>query len=333
MLRKIMLIVSLIALLVVPATALDGPNFKALIEREDVMAHIRALSVAIGARRMGSEGEEKAAAYIAAAFTDWGYEVETQEFETLVRVPDEEERQPATSRNVIATKPGINESVLVIGAHMDSSTAATGAGDNASGVAAMLAAAKVLSGMELNHTLIFIAFGAEEGGRPSGANVYVEGLSEEELGSITAMINLDSVGIGTVLNVYAGAIVEEIEDQDEPKLEGGPTWVRDLALELAEEMELPFSTTPDETWGGYTGAWSDHYAFVKAGIPIVYFEAWLWEGAENPWWGQETEEGDVMHSEGDIYENVIPDKVEMSAELLAATAYEIATGAFTPPEA
>jgi hypothetical protein len=40
-----------------------------------------------------------------------------------------------------------------------------------------------------------------------------------------------------------------------------------------------------------------------------------------------------MHSEGDIYENVIPDKVEMSAELLAATIHEIATGAFTPPEA
>jgi hypothetical protein len=35
----------------------------------------------------------------------------------------------------------------------------------------------------------------------------------------------------------------------------------------------------------------------------------------------------VLHTPDDIYENVVPDKVEMAAELLAATTAAIATGA------
>jgi hypothetical protein len=61
-------------------------------------------------------------------------------------------------------------------------------------------------------------------------------------------------------------------------------------------------------------------------VPVAYFEAWQWVGAEDPWRGQETAEGDVMHSEGDVYAAVVPEKVEMTAEVVAATTYAIATG-------
>jgi acetylornithine deacetylase/succinyl-diaminopimelate desuccinylase-like protein len=318
--------------LLLPATAsvAQGPlDYSAEIEAETVMKHVRALSVAIGARPMGSEAEALAADYVAAALADWGYEVEVQTFETTP--PGAE--AVATSQNVIATLPG-DEQILVVGAHLDSVDAATGAGDNASGVAAMLAAAEALRDAELVHTVMFVAFGAEEGGDPSGAVFLVEQLGPE-LDNVIAMINIDSVGVGTTVNVYAGATITWPEDESEdaaPTIKGGPTWVRDLALDLAAEMNLELGTTPDDTWGGYTGDWSDHYAFVLEAVPVAYFEAWQWEDAEDPWWGQETAEGDVMHTEGDVYESVVPEKVEMTAEVLAAMTAAIASGEGIPAE-
>ncbi len=331
--RFVILAALLVLLLPAPAmtTAQGGlPDVAARIDADMVMTHVEALSVDIGARPMGSDEEAEAADYIAAAFADWGYEVEIQEFETVAPAEEEDaEGEAVTSRNVIATLPG-DEEMVVVGAHMDSVTDGTGAGDNASGVAAMLAAAEALADLDTLHTLVFIAFGAEEGGDPSGADVYVESLGDE-IGNVIAMLNLDSVGVGANLNVYAGAEITWPDDEDAaPEIVGGPTWVRDLALDLAAEMNLPLGTTPDETWGGFTGDWSDHYAFVLEGVPVAYFEAWLWEGGENPWWGQETEAGDVMHTPGDVYENVVPEKVEMAAEVVAAAAAAIATGLAGP---
>jgi len=182
----------------------------------------------------------------------------------------------------------------------------------------------------VQHTLVFIAFGAEEAGL-YGSYDYVDQLGDE-IDNVIAMINVDSVGEGTDLNVYAGAEITWGEDENAaPTIDGGPTWVRDAALSLAEQLGLPFHTSPEETWGGYTGDWSDHYAFVLAGVPIVYFEAWQWWGADDPWWGQETADGDVMHTPDDVYESVVPEKVEMASELIAATAYALATDAVTPP--
>ena len=324
-------VVLLVALLLPAAAAVaQGPiDVVATITEEDVMQHVRALSVAIGARPMGSEAEARAAEYIAAAFSDWGYAVDIQTFEIAAPGDEEASGEPMTSRNVIAVKPG-DEQMVVVGAHMDSVTAATGAGDNASGVAAMLAAAEVLQDVEAAHTLVFIAFGAEEGGEPTGASVYVDSLGED-IANVAAMINLDSVGVGTTLNVYAGAKITWPEAEDAaPDIEGGPVWVRDLALDLAAELDLPFGTTPDGTWGGFTGDWSDHYAFVVQDVPVVYFEAWQWEDAADPWWGQETAEGDVMHTEGDVYENVVPQKVENAAELLVALTHALVTGEGVP---
>jgi Zn-dependent M28 family amino/carboxypeptidase len=255
--------------------------------------------------------------------------VEIQPFETVPTSNDvtcDDPAQTVTSRNVIATKPG-DDHVIVVGAHIDSVTAGSGAGDNASGVAAMLAAAEALSTVEMTYTVVFVAFGAEEGGCPTGSDYYLETLGDQT-GQIVAMINVDSVGMGTTLNVYAGAAIAWSNDSDYPEeISDGPTWVRDLALSLADEMGLPFETTPSDTWKGYIGPWSDHYGFTQLDIPIAYFEAWQWSGTgvTDPWWGTETAAGDMMHTSLDVYENVVPEKVEMAAELVAATAYAIQT--------
>lgn len=328
-LRGVCFVVVLAAVLLAPAArtqAQGGPDFAAAIDPEDVMVHVRALSVAIGARPPGSEAEARAADYVAVTLRDWGYAVEIQTFET--RPAGGGER--VLSRNVIATGPG-GDRLVIAGAHLDSVEAGTGAGDNASGVAALLAAAKALRDVELAHTLVFVAFGAEERGDPSGAQVYVDHLGARAA-DVIAMLNIDSVGVGDALYVYAGAPVSWPGGPNAaPEIGTGPVWVRDLALDLAAGLGLPFQTSPPETWGGYTGDWSDHYAFVEAGIPVAYFEAWRWDGAPNPWWGQETADGDIMHTAGDVYEAVKPVQVEQVAELVAATLAAIASGAAGPP--
>lgn len=317
--------------LLVPAqlsTAQEQPDFVKLITADEVMSYVKALSVDIGARPAGSDAEYEAGDYVAEAFESWGYDVTFQDVEA--QADEEDEDSPIIdSQNVIATRQG-DDQVIVIGAHLDSVTDGTGAGDNASGVAAILAAAHALADVPVQHTLVFIAFGAEEVGL-YGSFEYVDSLGGD-IDNVIAMINVDSVGVGTDLNVYAGAEITWGEDEEAaPIIDGGPTWVRDAALALAKQLELPFNTSPDDTWGGFTGDWSDHYPFVLAGVPTVYFEAWQWWGADDPWWGQETDEGDVMHTPGDIYENVVPEKVEMASELIAATAYALASGMATPP--
>lgn len=328
--KKRLTILGLIAvLLATPGLTQAGSpieDFKDQITTESVMGHIEALAVDIGARPLGSEAETGAAEYVADLFTEWGYEVEIQPFET---VPTSngvacDDPQTVTSHNVIATKPG-DEHVIVVGAHIDSVTAGAGAGDNASGVAAMLAAAEAMSDVEMTYTIVFAAFGAQEGGCPTGADYYLQTLGDKT-DQIVAMINVDAVGMGTQLNVYAGATITWSSDSEYPaEIADGPTWVRDLALSQSEEMDLPFETTPDGTWGGYIGPWGDHYGFVKLDIPVAYIEAWQWDGAgvTDPWWGTETAAGDMMHTSLDVFENIVPEKVEMAAELVAATAYAI----------
>lgn len=325
--RALNALIVLVVALVLPLAGVSaqGPvtDFVTLIRTDDVMGHVRALAVAIGAREAGSEAEAQAAAYVAAALADYGYEVELQEFDTTSFGEEAEEGTAIRSRNVIGTRVG-DDQIVIVGAHMDSVSIGTGADDNGSGVAALLAAAEALAGVETSHTLVFVGFGAEESGDPTGATYFVQSLGEDAA-NVIAMLNIDTVGVGTTLNVYAGAVIEWGESEDQaPTITGGPVEVRDLALSLAEAMGLPLGTTPDSTWGGFTGDWSDHYAFVLAGVPVAYFEAWDWVGGDDPWWGQETPEGDILHSEADQYSVVVPEKVEMAAEIVAATAAALA---------
>lgn len=308
---------------VAPLSAQDAPrDIAALIDSASIEAHIRALAVEIGARPAGSEAEAEAADYIAAQFEAWGYAVSRQAFE----VP----QYGITSQNVIAHQPatGTNaeSGVIVIGAHYDSVTNGTGADDNASGVATVLAAAEALAGIATQHDLVFVAFGSEENGL-HGSRAFVDALTPEERDRVLVMFNVDTVGIGDYAYVYAGAIVQ-------PEFVPGSTWARDLALDAAAGLGHDVRTSPPGGWDGFTGMWSDHAPFVEHGIAVAYFERWNWDAGDDPMWGQETAaEGDYLHTRRDTFENVDPALVEPVAETLAASVAALAAGEFTPPPA
>ena len=298
------------------------PDVAARITPDQLRAHVRALSVDIGARHAGGEAEAGAAEYVAGQFAAWGYTVEVRPFDLS---------ETTTSQNVIAvrpaTHPGPDSQTIVIGAHLDSVTYGTGADDNASGVAVILAAAEALADLDTIHTLVFIAFGAEEVGQ-RGSRAYVDSLTDTDLAQIMVMFNVDTVGVGDTFYVYAGATTQG-QTFAKPYTPG-PTWPRDRALDAGAALGHTVQTSPADGWNGFTGPWSDHYPFVLRGVPVAYFERWNWDAGENRAWGQETATGDYLHTPLDVFENVEPAKMEPVAETLALVAAQLAAGTVTP---
>ena len=278
--------------------------------------HVEYLSEVIGMRVAGTPNEQLTADYLIQKFEDMGYDVEIQTF------PFENwmDGQIYESNNIIATKPGKIDQTVIIGAHYDSAMPedecvdqfSTGAGDNASGIGVLLEVAEVLANYKTHGTIKFVAFGAEEMGL-YGSFYYAEQMSEKDVANTATMINLDSVGVGDHFNVYAGI--------------DNPGWARDLALRIGQRMGHDLRTSPGEpscdflAWGE-AGDWSDHVAFRYLGIPIAYFEMMNWE--IEPCEGEETEKyGWVMHTCMDNLSMISHEKLEMTAEVVAALAFQI----------
>lgn len=93
--------------------------------------------------------------------------------------------------NVVGIHTGVicPQEIYIVGAHYDSADGSPGAWDNASGVAGVLEAARVLSQRPFEATIIFIAFDGEERGR-KGSRAYAE---EHRFDRIRAMISLDGI--------------------------------------------------------------------------------------------------------------------------------------------
>ena len=107
---------------------------------------------------------------------------------------------PADLTNVVATLPGPGKRIYVIAAHYDSrardlldvQSPAPGADDNASGVAAVLEAARALAPYDFNATLVFlVTTGGEQGG--VGAAHWADQARQRGL-NVAGVIDLDAIG-------------------------------------------------------------------------------------------------------------------------------------------
>ena len=85
---------------------------------------------------------------------------------------------------------------LMIAAHYDSFFNTVGAHDNASGVAALLCAARRLAESPLADQIAFVAFDAEEWNKFGSYRFVAEAEQRGQLAAIASIINLDSVGVG-----------------------------------------------------------------------------------------------------------------------------------------
>lgn len=103
--------------------------------------------------------------------------------------------------NVVAEKPGLVDStkIYIICGHLDSTSPspysfAPGADDNASGSAAVVEAARIMSGYNFKYTVRFICFGGEEQGLYGSAYYASQAASAGD--DILGVVNLDMVLYG-----------------------------------------------------------------------------------------------------------------------------------------
>jgi Zn-dependent M28 family amino/carboxypeptidase len=167
-------------------------------------------------REVGTEGERMAASYIADQFAKAGLIPKgTDDFKQsfFVKDADSPHAQPSTETgedgitgyNVIGMIDNPGDEMVVIGAHYDhlgmgdfsslhrgEQAIHNGADDNASGVAAMMHLARVLSKHKLNRDIVFIGMSGEEKGL-WGSNYFTKNPTVE-LSKINFMINMDMVG-------------------------------------------------------------------------------------------------------------------------------------------
>ncbi|PKP36777.1 MAG: hypothetical protein CVT98_07080 [Bacteroidetes bacterium HGW-Bacteroidetes-15] len=203
-----------------------------------------------GTRNAYASQSSEAQNWISSQFDDLGLDVEIMDF----YMPG-----GSASDNVIAKQIGTTypNEFVVVGGHYDSyssSGAAPGADDNASGTAAVLEIARVLSSHDFERSIIYCAFSGEEYGL-YGSAAYANRSSQQGM-NILGYFNLDMIGY----------------------LEPGGTMMTSLvypqsAKELADfytaicSLYLPsFVIQP----GTLSGANSDHYSFNMNGFMGIF---------------------------------------------------------------
>ena len=112
-----------------------------------------------------------------------------------IEVPIKLTLEDLPSQNVIAQKPGASDAVVVLGGHFDSVPGLSGANDNASGIAVLLAIAELLADVDLPYTLRIVPFGSEELGLV-GSGFYAQELGSAELENTKLMLNFDALSTG-----------------------------------------------------------------------------------------------------------------------------------------
>lgn len=178
-------------------------------------------------------------------------------------------------RNVIGVISGnvTDGGIILIGAHYDSISIdpndsaypAPGANDNASGVAALIEMANILSKSQHRATIVFVAFAAEEVGR-MGSRAFVN--EYRTVIPPNYMFNLDIIGSSTGPN-------GQVLDNQMRIFSAGPETSPSRQLARAVYW-IDFTMTPDmqivlQDGEDRVGRYSDHMSFTEAGFPAIRF--------------------------------------------------------------
>ncbi|PZV86355.1 PDZ domain-containing protein [Algoriphagus aquaeductus] len=250
----------------------------------------------LGGRAIGTEGEQKAAEYLAKEFEKLGLQPKgTEGFFQPFTVskpsnPHEEavigtDGDGVTGRNVVAFLDKKADKTIVIGAHFDhlgmggqgslhrgDSAIHNGADDNASGTAGLLALAEILKHEELKNNILFIAFSGEENGL-WGSNYFVKNPTID-LQTVNYMINMDMVGR---LNEEKSLAINGVGTS--------PSFVPVFDQINADSLKL---VTSESGVGP-----SDHTSFYLQDLPVLHFFTGQHEDYHKP-----SDDSDKINYEG-----------------------------------
>ena len=247
-----------------------------LVEKSNIKDDVSFLADdALEGRQTGTEGEKKAANYIAKRFKNLGLIGKgttnfDQEFSFVPKTdPHSEvtftknEDGTITGRNVIGYMNNNALNTIIIGAHYDHlgyggdgslyrdsiKAIHNGADDNASGTAVMLDLARKLKNKNTNNNYLFIAFSGEEMGL-LGSNYFVKNPTINTK-AVSYMINMDMVGRlkkDSALAVYG-------------------TGTSPMFKQVLKAHNNKFKLIENESGVGP----SDHTSFYLADIPVLHF--------------------------------------------------------------
>ena len=193
-------------------------------------------------------------------------------------------KNKAKTQNVVGllkgSDPAMENGFIVLGAHYDhlgmggrgsgsrrpdTLAVHNGADDNASGVAAILEIVENLSTRKdvLKRSILFIAFGAEEMG--TLGSKYFTDQPLVDLGSVSAMLNLDMVG-----RLDAETRALSVSGS------GTAAGLSEIVTERADAHGLKVNLSPE----GYGP--SDHAAFYAKDIPVLSFMTSIHEDYHSP---------------------------------------------------
>lgn len=231
------------------------------------MGDLRVLSADdMEGRAAGTPGGERARAFLISRFEDLGLEPPpTGRLQAFTR---EGRRGSVSGVNVLGMVRGTErpDRWIVVTAHYDhegirNGQVYNGADDNASGVATMLELARRLPDERPRHSVLFIAFDAEERGL-QGARAYVDAPAVP-LAETALNLNLDMTarlddGFLWVTGTYQHPRLR-------PLLEPIGT-VNGVSLRFGKD-------TPQDTGANNWVEASDHAAFHERGVPFLYLGA------------------------------------------------------------
>jgi hypothetical protein len=275
------------------------------VSSDSLMKQVRMLE-RYGSRMDGSPQADSAADYIANVMRQYGLDVESQSFVSpgpRYLSPDGA-ALPLMSRNVCGTLRGAgpSDAECIIVGHYDSvSPMVPGANDNASGVAAVLEAARICSQYRFEYTIRFLAVGAEEVGLV-GSEHYAQDAKAKGRHIVVA-VNGDMLGypiVGDVNRIYFSA---------------GTKCAALMDSALVYNRRYHLNLLVDGQIGGVGG--SDHESFLEAGYPAVdvcegtAFE--IWRGMD-PYY----------HSPFDTSDKISPELLRHCTQLMMAITTEMA---------
>ncbi|MGH7615891.1 MAG: M20/M25/M40 family metallo-hydrolase [Gemmatimonadaceae bacterium] len=204
--------------------------------------------------------------------------------------------------NILAEIPGsdprLKDEVVMIGAHLDSWHAATGATDNADGVATILEAARILEavGAKPRRTIRFALWGGEEeglyGSRAWVASHLSGDANKAARDKLSVYLNIDP-GYGPVYGFY-------MEGNDAAKA------IFDAWLEPFKDLGYRKNVIAG------IGS-TDHLSFIADGVPGF-----------NPVQEYAGYDVRIHHTNMDTMERMKPDDLEQSSVIFATLAYDAA---------
>ncbi|MFH1572692.1 MAG: M20/M25/M40 family metallo-hydrolase, partial [Acidobacteriota bacterium] len=205
-------------------------------------------------------------------------------------------------RNVVGEIPGTDPAgeTVMIGAHLDSWTAGTGASDNAAGCAVTLEAMRILQaiGAKPRRTIRMGLWSSEEGGL-KGSGGYVRNHfgnprdgKMPDYDRFSVYFNMDN-GTGRFRGVHL--------QENRP------------AAPIFEEWMKPFHDLKMKTLSQYSNRGTDHLPFDLAGLPGFQFIQDRLDYRSRTW-----------HYNMDSYDHLAPEDLKINAVIMAGFAYHAA---------